>query len=261
MIIFCLIYLKLLTWLARRTVLGGCIGRCSHQMWELLHCFRHLCYPLMYRCSSGYYPFYIHGLTLLPAWISNHMPSKMWDEINHPFPNFNGGCTVEVWEWMSNLISHFMMDEITYPSCDWSQTMLVNCALGGCIGRCFYQRCELPHCWCNSWYSLLDRCTSGDWPGRITYPTGRFDWSLGAITVSKECFYNAACNLQEPEQWKIWLYIKKRNLLPLITVAFALAHQKCRCTLLCIDLRCVLASINFALVNIPVMQKFTTFTF
>ena len=25
-------------------------------------------------------PFYRHGLTLMPAWISNHMPGKMWDE-------------------------------------------------------------------------------------------------------------------------------------------------------------------------------------
>ena len=29
------------------------------------------------------------------------MPSKVWDEIIHPFPNFNG-CTVEFWEWISN---------------------------------------------------------------------------------------------------------------------------------------------------------------
>ena len=36
-------------------------------------------------------PFYKHGLTLLPAWISNHMPS----EITYPFLNCNG-CTVEV---------------------------------------------------------------------------------------------------------------------------------------------------------------------
>ena len=30
-----------------------------------------------------------HGLTLIPAWISNYMPSKMCDEISNPFPNFN----------------------------------------------------------------------------------------------------------------------------------------------------------------------------
>ena len=36
-----------------------------------------------------------HGLTLIPAWISNYMPGKVWGEITYPFLNFNG-CTVEV---------------------------------------------------------------------------------------------------------------------------------------------------------------------
>ena len=31
-------------------------------------------------------PFYLHGLTLIPAWISNHMPCKVWDEITYPIP-------------------------------------------------------------------------------------------------------------------------------------------------------------------------------
>ena len=39
--------------------------------------------------------FYYHGLTLIPAWISNYMPGKVWDGIIHPILNFNG-CTVEV---------------------------------------------------------------------------------------------------------------------------------------------------------------------
>ena len=39
------------------------------------------------------------------------------DEITYPFPNFNG-CTVEVWEWISNFITHFMMDVITYSCWD-----------------------------------------------------------------------------------------------------------------------------------------------
>ena len=29
------------------------------------------------------------------------MPSKVWDEITYPFPNFNCAI-VEVWEWVSN---------------------------------------------------------------------------------------------------------------------------------------------------------------
>ena len=53
--------------------------------------------PLSYRGTL-----YKHG----PSWISNHMPSKLWDEITYPSPNFNG-CTVEVWEWISNFHSIF----------------------------------------------------------------------------------------------------------------------------------------------------------
>ena len=42
------------------------------------------------------------------------MPNKVWDEITYPFPNFNG--TVEVWEWVSNFIQHFITDVI---ACKW----------------------------------------------------------------------------------------------------------------------------------------------
>ena len=43
-----------------------------------------------------------HDLTLMPAWISNRMSCKVWDEITYHFPNFNG-TTVEVWESIKNL--------------------------------------------------------------------------------------------------------------------------------------------------------------
>ena len=39
--------------------------------------------------------FYQHGLTLIPAWISNNIHYKVWDEITYPFLNFNG-ATIEV---------------------------------------------------------------------------------------------------------------------------------------------------------------------
>ena len=41
----------------------------------------------------------------------NHMHGKMWDKITYPFPKFNDG-TVEVWEWISNFIPHFIMGVI-----------------------------------------------------------------------------------------------------------------------------------------------------
>ena len=52
------------------------------------------------------------------------MHNKVWDEIIYPLPNFNG-ATVEVWEWRSNFIPHFIMDVICNPCWDWSQTMLI----------------------------------------------------------------------------------------------------------------------------------------
>ena len=41
------------------------------------------------------------------------MSNKVWDEITYPFPNFNCS-TVEVWEWISNFIPHFIIDVIIY---------------------------------------------------------------------------------------------------------------------------------------------------
>ena len=38
--------------------------------------------------------------------LSNHMPCKMQWEITYSFPNFNG-CTVNVWEWISNFMPLF----------------------------------------------------------------------------------------------------------------------------------------------------------
>ena len=58
-------------------------------------------------CPSG--PLLEHGLTLIPAWISDPKPSKVWDEIAYSFPNFNGSI-FEVWEWISNLMPHIIMN-------------------------------------------------------------------------------------------------------------------------------------------------------
>ena len=79
--------------------------------------------------------FYWRGLTLNPAWISNHTPSKLWvwDKITCPFPNFNG-ATVEVWEWISNFIPHFIMYIITYPG-----TPYQTCFLQSVYGRRWFR--------------------------------------------------------------------------------------------------------------------------
>ena len=40
-------------------------------------------------------PFYLHGLALIPGWISNHRHYKVWDEFIYRFLNFDG-ATIEV---------------------------------------------------------------------------------------------------------------------------------------------------------------------
>ena len=43
------------------------------------------------------------------------MPTKVWDKIAYPFPNFNG-ATGEVWEWISNSTPRVKLDVITNAS-------------------------------------------------------------------------------------------------------------------------------------------------
>ena len=39
------------------------------------------------------------------------MPNKVWNEITYPFTNLNGG-NVNISDWISNFIPHFIMDVI-----------------------------------------------------------------------------------------------------------------------------------------------------
>ena len=59
------------------------------------------------------------GLAFIPACMSNLTHSIVWDGITLPFPNVNG-FSVEVWEWISNFYTCFIMDVITYPCRDES---------------------------------------------------------------------------------------------------------------------------------------------
>ena len=48
-----------------------------------------------------------------------NMIGQVWDEITHPFTNFNG-CIDEVLEWINNFISYFILELIIHPCKDWS---------------------------------------------------------------------------------------------------------------------------------------------
>ena len=70
-----------------------------------------------------------HGLILILAWISTRMASKVWDEITYPSQT-STVHTVDVWEWMSNFIPHFIIDVIIHPCrtfvCSLSVSLHVN---------------------------------------------------------------------------------------------------------------------------------------
>ena len=70
---------------------------------------------LIYTTRGNKYqePLLIASFNLIPAWISNHMHSKVMDEITHPFRKHND-CTVVAWEGISYFISHIINDVITY---------------------------------------------------------------------------------------------------------------------------------------------------
>ena len=56
----------------------------------------------------------------LLTWINNHIPSNMSDEIAYVF-TYIKDTAVEVWEWISNFMSHVTWYVITYPCCfDWN---------------------------------------------------------------------------------------------------------------------------------------------
>ena len=56
-------------------------------------------------------PFYYHGLTLIPIWISNYIHHKVWDEIVYPFPNFY--CCYHCSFEMDNYLLHWKCDNVS----------------------------------------------------------------------------------------------------------------------------------------------------
>ena len=82
---FCLGLNVLTRWLSTTAM---AIGALCHTTWGSIDII------LFHRDS----PVSLTGFTLILAWISNHIPSKLWDEIIYPFPNFSG-TTAEFGKW------------------------------------------------------------------------------------------------------------------------------------------------------------------
>ena len=59
-------------------------------------------------------PFFSDGSTLIPAWKSNHIHYKVWEEITYPFPNFSRWMN----KWFQISPITFLGHVITYPCYD-----------------------------------------------------------------------------------------------------------------------------------------------
>ena len=123
------------------------------------------------------------------------MPSKIWDEITHPFLNFNG-WTVEVWKWISDFISYFIMDVITYPCCDWIYSLLVK----GCH-RCEQSSSPMVTWWrhqMETFSASLALC-AGNSPVPGEFPAQR------PVTRSFDIFFDLRLNKRLNKQpWGWW---------------------------------------------------------
>ena len=101
-------------------------------------------------------PFYQHGLNLTLAWISDHMLSKVWDEITHPLPNFHI-CTIKRLEQTDDFNLGSTMDVIICTFRIKTQSVLVK----GAHRLRIMQALELllivsdmnvPHIICHTWW-------------------------------------------------------------------------------------------------------------
>ena len=61
-------------------------------------------------------PFYQHGFILIPAWISNYIHYKVWDEIPYPFSNLTREKIENEWIISPHTTGHV----ITHQWRDWS---------------------------------------------------------------------------------------------------------------------------------------------
>ena len=69
------------------------------------------------------------SLNIATSWFFDYIHYEMWHEITYQFQNFYG-ATVEVYQWISNCLSHFTGHVISYPCWNLCWSMLVKGASG-----------------------------------------------------------------------------------------------------------------------------------
>ena len=71
---------------------------------------------------------YVIWLTLIPACVSNCMPSKIGSEITYTFSSLNVTATFEYWEWMSNFIIWICSTRVNAKFSMFNLTNTFSCA-------------------------------------------------------------------------------------------------------------------------------------
>ena len=71
-------------------------------------------------------PFFWHGLTQIPAWVSNYKKIKVRDEITYPFPNFKDGMGMEKQSHTSLAVWLLMHAVIKVNPCQWQRPLMRN---------------------------------------------------------------------------------------------------------------------------------------
>ena len=71
------------------------LSQCWHEIIGINPTERDMLTKLLITNAAFRGPFYWHGLTLIPTWISNYIHYKLWDKITYPFLNVNGATVMD----------------------------------------------------------------------------------------------------------------------------------------------------------------------
>ena len=158
--------------------------------------FKYLCHMeeryelqiIMSVSDAHQWPLLLTWLPLISVWMSNYSHYKLWNEITHPFPNFNG-YTVEVWEWISNFIQYFIAHVIHALSIDLDPVWKIN----HCWLLKGFTCMKVIHAYNQSIPCVLNVSTASDHvpetpvlklPVCIQHPLGKLFWILAGTSLN-----------------------------------------------------------------------------
>ena len=141
-------------------------------------------------CNELQGSFYLRGLTLIPAWIRNHVPSKVWDEIINPFPNSMVNCwSLRMFKRAPRVIFSIMLSD--NHVCCWFHTKCFALPDRMIIYLCFWTE----GMWINFRQSMMTEIQSMTVMAvrkrlLVCRWLGDFHYQGGGYTVTKALFSN-----------------------------------------------------------------------